>query len=146
MVRAIKRTHPLYSEEKGKKKQRLNSMAQSKRFWLLRRITKLRSCSLFRRIGGLPMMRMKTSYSRKSKRKDNIKSRADWCTWEWERRTWRRHFSKRKSEKRIQEIQFHSLSCCPGSRTNNWSDCERIDKKSEACRQRGWGWFSDSWK
>ena len=32
MVRAIKRTHTLYSEEKGKKKQRLNSMAQSERF------------------------------------------------------------------------------------------------------------------
>ena len=35
---------------------------------------------------------------------------------------------ERESEIRVQEIRFHSISCCRGSQNNDWSDCERIDK------------------
>ena len=42
----------------------------------------------------------------------------------------------RESEKNFQLILFRSLSCCPGSRNNDWSDCEWIDKKPEVCCQR----------
>lgn len=34
-----------------------------------------------------------------------------------------------KSEKHMKEIWFDSLSCCPGSWSNDWSDFERIDKR-----------------
>ena len=29
-----------------------------------------------------------------------------------------------EDEEHIQELCFHGLSCCPGSRNNDWSDCE----------------------
>ena len=54
--------------------------------------------------------------------------------------------SLREIEKHIQEIRFHSLSCCPGSRNNDCSDCGCIAKRPEVCYERSWKWFEDSWK
>ena len=34
---------------------------------------------------------------------------------------------ERESEIHVQEIWFHSISCCRGSQNNDWSDYERID-------------------